>query len=153
MSGDLEKKDTVTLLEEQRDLEARLISLYNDSVGRVENPMGRTLLRMLELDSRKHLEICNAALKMIQGEEFTSSEKEPVFQQLEEHIRLEKEAYERANRIMQDPTIRRNPGLSSLIERLRYDERTHHNILMNITKRPFKELNLMDLRNLFRRPE
>ncbi|MFP3950553.1 MAG: hypothetical protein ACLFVP_00185 [Candidatus Bathyarchaeia archaeon] len=151
VSNKIDKK-VIDLIRDQIDVEARLISNYKNSVEGIDNIVASLILELLMLDSMKHLAVCKSAIKILEGETLPSSEKTLLIKEIDKHIELESEAYERINKIMGNRAIRNIPGLWSLLERIRYDERSHHEILMQISDKPFTPLNIYDLRTLFRRP-
>lgn len=154
MNRDLKSRDeAIRLVRDQLKIEGELINEYQNSADTIENPVARLLLQMLAMDSRKHAAICDAALKILEGETIYSDEKAEIYEGIQKHIQLEAEAYERATKILNNPHVRSNPGLWSLVERLQNDERTHHRILMEISKRAFVPVNLADLSSIFRGPK
>jgi len=142
----------IGLLREQVDLEARLIREYKNSKGG-DNVVANLILELLMLDSMKHLAICKSAIKILEGDNLLSSERTSLLQEIDKHIKLESEAYERINRIMNYGEIRNIPGLWSLLERVRYDEKSHHEILKEISEKTFTPLEVFSLRSLFKRPK
>ena len=147
---DREKEDVINLLNKQIIVEGELVRLYKETEGEIKSRPVKHLLRMIELDSRKHIDICHTVIDILQGEELVKTEKEEVIQGLKRHIELEKESIDRANEILRNDWIRETSGLTELIKKLKDDEEKHHMALIKLTEKPFIRLDPSDLTVLFR---
>lgn len=147
------KEEVIDLLRNQIELEAKLLDLYENTIEYIESGPVKHLLHMIQLDSRKHIDICQTAIEVLQGEDVLKPEKRELTEQLQRHIELEEDAVERANNILKNVWIRENKALSELIKRLRKDEREHHKTLKNLTRKEFFRVAYGDLYGMFRDPE
>jgi rubrerythrin len=132
-----EKKGAIELPKEQMKIEAECIRHYNDTAAEITNKPARHLLSMLQLDSRRHLEICRIAIHMLEGEDILEPEKEDIRESLRHHIELEKESVEMRNKLLKSTWIKENKGLSELIKRFRDDEKRQHTALKKLVDKPF----------------
>lgn len=147
------KKDEVLdLLRKQLEIEGELVNLYGKTLSDIESSPVRHLLHMIELDSRKHIDICLAAIEVLQGEDILKSKSE-LTEGLQKHIELEKDSIDRAGKILKNIWIRENKGLNELIKKLRNDEKEHHKALKNLAKKEFFQVEYGDLYGVFRDPE
>jgi len=62
-----ERQEIIELLREQMRVEGRLVGLYEQSAKKLTSAPVRHLLHMINLDSRKHIDICHAAIEVLQG--------------------------------------------------------------------------------------
>lgn len=145
-----EKKEAIDLLRRQMAVESNLIRLYEETAGDVKSRPVRHLLRMINLDSRKHVDICQVAIEVLRGEDVLSEEKEELIEGLQRHIELEKESIDRAKKILKNTWIRENKGLSELIKKLRDDEKKHHKALKKLTGKAFFRLDPNDFIGILR---
>jgi len=141
---EVERKEVIDLLRKQMKAEGELIGLYGGSKGEVESKPIERLLYTIQLDSRKHAEICQVVLDVLEGEDILKPEKRILVQQLQRHIDLEKESVDRLDKILKNIWIKENKGLSELIKRLREDEKRHHNTLKKLRDKPFFRLDPYD---------
>lgn len=131
------RQEVIELLRKQMAVEGELVGLYEKTAGEINSTAVRHLLHMIQLDSRKHIDICQTVIEVLQGEEVLKQEKEELLEGLLRHVELEKESIERANKILKNVWIRETKGLSDLIKKLRNDEREHHKALQKLAGRPF----------------
>ena len=90
--------------------------LYEESVRSIKSSPVMHLLHTMRLDSRKHIEICQAAIEVLEGQQFIAPEKKELVEGLKRHVELEKEAIARANKILENPWIQESPGLRELVQ-------------------------------------
>jgi hypothetical protein len=131
-----EKAEVIDLLRKQMTVEGELIRLYMESADDIKSIPVRHLLRMIQLDSKKHLDICQVAIEVLQGEEMLSEEKEGLIEGLQRHIDLEKESIDRAKRILKNTWME--------------DEKRHHKALKKLAGKRFFRLNPRDFVAVFR---
>lgn len=132
-----EKQEALDLLRTQMTVEGELVKLYERTEGEMKSSAVGHLLHMIQLDSRKHIDICQTVIEVLQGEEVLTQEKKELIEGLQRHVDLEKGSIERANKILKNVWIRETKGLEQLIKRLRDDEREHHKTLKKLTGRAF----------------
>jgi len=148
-----EKKEAIELLREQMKIEAECILHYNDTASEIKNKPAKHLLNMLQLDSRKHVEICRIAIDMLQGEDILEPEKEDIRESIQHHIELEKESVEMGNKLLKNTWIKESKGLRELIKRFRDDEKRHHTALKKLVDKPFYRIDPNDFVAKFRDPK
>lgn len=148
-----EKEEVIDLLRNQIAVEGELVNLYEKTVGGIENSPVKHLLHTIQLDSKKHIDICQTAIDVLQGKDVLKPEKKELTEELQRHIELEKESIDRANKMLKNVWIRENKALSELIKKLRRDEKEHHQALKNLARKEFFRVAYGDLYGLFRDPE
>jgi rubrerythrin len=144
------KEEVIQLLREQIKVEGGLIALYEKTAPDVTNKPVRHLLHMIRLDSQKHIDICQAAIDILRGEDVLQQEKQELVKGLNEHVKMEEDSIKRAEEIMKNEWIKQNAALSELIKKLRDDEKRHTEALKKLTKKTFFRLNSDDWNVLFR---
>ena len=132
-----EKEEVIELLRQQLKVEGELIGLYEKTGGEIMSIPVRHLLHSIQLDSRKHIDICQTAIEVLQGEDIVKAEKKELIEGLRRHIELEKDSIERDNKILDNVWIRENKGLRALINKMRDDEKEHHKVLVKLTDKEF----------------
>lgn len=132
-----ERLEVLDLLKEQLKVEEELITDYKKSEVAINSIAVKNLLNMHHLDSQKHVYLLQTVIDVLEGNQILSEEKEELIEGLKHHMEIEKEAIDRANRILKNVWIRETKGLNDLIKRLRDDEREHHKALQKLSKRHF----------------
>ena len=135
--ADKEKTEVIDLLRLQIASEGQLVRMYEESARGIKSSPVMHLLHTMRLDSRKHIEVCQAVTETLEGQQFLAPEKRELVEGLERHLELEKEAIVRANKILDNSWIRETPTLRELVEKLRNDEIAHHKALLDLSERPF----------------
>ena len=156
MSTDREtgqKEEVVEMLKKQLQTEGELVGLYEKHERETENKAMKRLMQMYRLDSQRHINILHAAIEIIQGEELFIEDKAPLKETLKQHLKLEKEALDNANKILGNIWVDENKGLKGLLELWRDDERRHHKALKDLTEKPYFQLGSNDMVALFRGEE
>ena len=72
---ELEREEAINLLREQIKVEGKLVGLYEKMAPEIQNKPVRHLLHTIQLDSMKHIDICQTALEILQGEDVLKEEK------------------------------------------------------------------------------
>jgi rubrerythrin len=146
---DKEKEEIIELLKEQIKIEGRLVGLYEQSAKDLTNTPVRHILHMINLDSRKHIDICQTVIEILEGEDVFKEHKEDLLKGLKEHRDLEEDSVNRANKILGSVWIRENQALKVLIEKLRDDEKRHLNSLKKLSEKPFFRIDAKDFTAVF----
>lgn len=81
--------EAVDLLRRQIEVERRLVNLYGKTVETLQSPAVKHLLHSIQLDSVKHIDICQTAIEILSGEELARDEKTQLKDELKRHIELE----------------------------------------------------------------
>ena len=132
-----ERQEVIDLLIAQVKVEAEAIAHHEKMADDINSPAVRMLIHTIQLDSRKHLEICNIVIAVLKGDEVLSQEKEEILEALKKHVELEEGSVDRVNKILKNVWIRESKGLNELIKKMREDERSHTDILKRIVGRSF----------------
>jgi rubrerythrin len=132
-----EKEEVINLLSIQVELEQKLVNLYKETSKDIKSNAVKHLLHMISLDSRKHIDICQLVIEILQGEDVLKEEKEELMTGLKQHMDLEKEAIERGNKILRNVWIQETKGLNELIKKWRNDEKEHHTMLKKLVGKTF----------------
>lgn len=90
------------------------------------------LLHTLRLDSRKHIEMCQAVIEVLEGQDWLPPERRELVEHLQRQVNADKDAIDKANRILENVWIQKTSVLKELIEALRNDEIGHYNILKDL---------------------
>lgn len=148
-----EKEEAIRLLREQIEVEGKLVGLYERSHKEIGNQPVRHLLHMIQLDSRKHIDICQTAIEILRGEDVLSEEKRDLIRGLKEHVELEEGSIKRADRILKNVWIMENKAVGELIKKLRDDEKRHHEALKKLSEKTFFRLDPGDFAVIMRGEE
>ena len=144
-----EKQEIIGLLREQMRVEGRLVELYENSAKELTNTPVRHLLHMINLDSRKHIDICHTVIDILQGRDVFKEHKSDLLKGLKEHMELEEDSVKRANKLLKSNLINMNKVLKALIEKLRDDEKRHHDALKKLSEKPFFHIDPNDFTVIF----
>lgn len=148
-----EKEEIIDILEKQVEQEHILVSLYEETEKDIKSSAVRHLLHMIQLDSKKHVDICQLVIDVLRGEEVLKEEKEDLKKGLQRHIQLEKAAIEKANKILKNVWIRESEGLNELVKKWRNDEKEHHKALKKLAEKPFIRISERDFFAAFKTTE
>ena len=145
-----EKREVVESLREQLTIEGELVGLYEEyERGTGNKAMGR-VMQMFRLDSQRHINIIQAAIELLEGEDVFTEDKEPLKESLARHLELEAEALRRANTILGKVWVEETKGLKELLHMWRDDERRHHAAIKDLASRTYFRLTSNDMVALFR---
>jgi len=130
------------LIKEQIKLEhetARKLGILEE---RMDSIAARLLIREMQLDSKKHAEILEAALKAIKGPEslweFTldiEADKKAVKKELEKHIEVEEKMM---RQIAEESGKTDDEAIKLLLKHFEEDEKKHHASIQTILSRAYK---------------
>lgn len=132
-----EKDEVISLLERQVEVERKLISLYSEAETSIKSMAVKRLLHMIQLDSTKHVDICQLIVEVLKGEDVLAEQKNEVLKGLQLHIDLEKDALDKARYIADSTWIRETKGLKELVRKWRDDEKEHNKWLKELMGRTF----------------
>lgn len=148
-----ERKEVIDLLRKQMAVEGQLVRLYKETAGNIQSSPVRHILHMIQLDSMKHIDICQVAIDVLQGKDILKQEKKEIIEGLKQHIELEKASIKMAKKILDNAWIREIQGLNKLIKRWRDDEKYHHKELTKMVKKRFFRLDPLGLIDVVRTPQ
>ena len=146
------KNQTIEELKEQITIEGQLIGLYEEQERISDNLPMKRIMQMFRLDSQRHVNILQAAVEIINGEEVYIEDRNTLANTLSKHLELEAEALKNANKILSQDWVDENKGLKNLLELWRGEKR-HHSALKRIVDRPYFRIGSNDLVAVFRGEE
>ena len=147
------KQEAVEMLRNQLKVEGELIGLYEEHERETDNKAMKRVMQMFRLDSQRHINILEAAIEIIEGEEVFIEDKKPLAETLEKHLALEKQALDNANKILGKAWVDENKGLKGLLQLWRDDEKRHHRAIKDLSSKTYLRLASNDMVALFRGEE
>ena len=147
------KKEAVEMLRGQLKVEGELVGLYEKQERDSDNKAMKRVMQMFRLDSQRHINILEAAIEIIEGEEVFIEDKKPLAQTLEKHLALEKQALDNANKLLVKAWVDENKGLKVLLSLWREDEKRHHRAIKDLSSKTYLRLASNDMVALFRGEE
>ena len=148
-----DRKEIVETLTEQLEIEGQLVGLYEEYEHGTENKALKRVMRMFRLDSQRHINILQAVIEIIEGEDMLIEDKKDLKESLVKHLELEAEAIKKANKVLGKQVINETQGLKILLEIWRDDEKRHHKALKELSTKTFYQLGVNDMVALFRDEE
>ena len=145
-----DREEALALLQEQLEAEKKLVELYTKTSEFIISGPVKRLLHSLKLDSRKHIEFCQAIIDVLQSDGLPRDEREELMVGVERHLKMEEEAIDRLNTISNNTWISESPGLSELIRKFQNEEREHHEFLLKLASKKFIREDPLDLFTVFR---
>jgi rubrerythrin len=121
----------IKFLENQIELENRIVRSVSDALERIENEAVSTALRGISLDSSKHAEMYRSAVSLLTSTALPLNEGQLDLQRetVEKHIRMEavviKELDKRLPRV-------ENEKMGLLLKAILADEHRHHKLLRRL---------------------
>ena len=147
------KSEAVETLKEQLVIEGQLVGLYDEYERKSENKAMKRVMQMFRLDSQRHINIIQAAIEIIEGEEVFIEDRAQLKETFKKHLKLEAEALNKANSLLRNLWVEENQGLKNLIQMWRDDEKRHHAVLKTITSKPYIRMTSNDFVSMFRDEE
>ena len=145
------KSEAVETLKEQLVIEGQLVGLYDEYERKSENKAMKRVMQMFRLDSQRHINIIQAAIEIIQGEDVFIEDRAPLKETFKKH--LEAEALKKDNGLLRKQWVEENQGLKNLLQMWRDDEKRHHAALKTITSKPYIRMTSNDFVSTFRDEE
>jgi len=96
------KADAIETLKEQLGIEGQLVGLYDEYERKSGNKAMKRVMQMFRLNSQRHINIIQAAIEIIQGEEVYIEDRGPLKETFKKHLELEAEALKNANSILRN---------------------------------------------------
>jgi rubrerythrin len=128
----LDSKDAlVDFLKKQIKIEQEIVNSLNKSLVAIMNPTVKGVLKGISLDSVKHAEMYDSAVKLLTSvppaltQENLDKQKELV----EKHIEMEAELIEKIGKVL--PNVE-NKKVKLLLNAILMDEKRHHELLKDI---------------------
>jgi len=127
----ISKGELVSFLRDQIKVENKIVNSINRALQDIGNPAVKGVLKGISLDSVKHAEMYEAAVKLLTSVSPALSQEHLDKQRdlVEKHVRMEAEIIERMSDVM--PTIE-NERVKLLLNAILWDEKRHHELLKNV---------------------
>jgi len=125
------KNELVIFLNEQIEIENKIVESLNSSLEEMGNPVVKGVLKGISLDSVKHAEMYASAVKLITkvSQALTQEHLDEQKELVEEHIQIEAKLIERISEII--PSIK-NEKVRLLLNAILLDEKRHHELLKKV---------------------
>ncbi len=111
-----DREEIVEVLGEQLKIEGQLVGLYREYESGTENKALKRIMQKFRLDSQSHINILEAVIEVLEGEDLLIEEKKDLKESLEKHLELEAEAIKKANKVLNKQFINETQGLKLLLE-------------------------------------
>jgi hypothetical protein len=147
---DDEKREVIEYLQDQIKIEGELIVLYEDYVRETENKPIKRIMHTIGLDCHKHIDLLQACIEIIKGEDVLLEDKKDIKENLSKHIKIEEDSIKKADKILRKTIIQDNKGLTELIKIWRDDEKRHTEALKKLADQTYFRLSTNDWVGLFR---
>lgn len=126
------QKDELTeFLKKQIEVENEIVKSLNKSLGDIQNPTVKGVLKGISLDSVKHSEMYASAVMLLTSvsQALTQEHLDKQRDLVEKHIRMEAELIKKIEKAL--PTVE-NRKVKLLLNAILEDEKRHHGLLKNI---------------------
>ncbi|MEM2338300.1 MAG: hypothetical protein QXU46_00785 [Candidatus Bathyarchaeia archaeon] len=122
------KSELLNFIKRQIEVENEIVDSLNEALKTIGNPSVRGVLKGISLDSLKHAEMYDAALKLLTTTQQALAQEHLDKQRslVEKHIRVEAELIKKISDIL--PTVE-NEKVKLLLTAILADERRHHELL------------------------
>lgn len=121
----------LNFIRQQIAVENEIVDSLNEALKSISNPSVRGVLKGISLDSLKHAEMYDAALKLLTTTQQALSQEHLDKQRslVEKHIRMEAELIKKISDIL--PTVE-NEKVRLLLNAILADEKRHHQLLKEV---------------------
>ena len=125
------KNELLDFIKRQIDVENEIVDSLNEALKSIKNPSVRGVLKGISLDSLKHAEMYDAALKLLTTTQQALSQEHLDKQRslVERHIRIEAELIKKISDVL--PTVE-NKKVNLLLNAILADEKRHHELLKEV---------------------
>jgi rubrerythrin len=144
LKEEVHRSEAVNFLLNQIKVEEELVKLYKNTSDMIISEQARRLLKIIMLDSMKHVEICRTAIEVIEGENLDMDERLEFEVGLKKHIELEIDSLKRAELLLENPVVESKEYLRTLVENWIDDEKKHHVILKGLSDGEMTRRNVLD---------
>lgn len=129
----MSKNELLEFLKTQIKIEKVIVDSVNKNLSELGNPVIKSVLKGISLDSEKHAEMYKGAISLLTNisqallqEQFEKQEKI-----VEKHIRIEAELIEKISNVISNID---NENVKFLLNTILADEKRHHEILQKVLK-------------------
>ncbi len=125
------KNELLGFIKRQIKVENEIVDSLNEALKNIGNPSVRGVLKGISLDSLKHAEMYDAALRLLTTTQQALSQEHLDKQKslVEKHIRIEAELIKKISDIL--PTVE-NKKVKLLLTAILADEKRHHELLKEV---------------------
>jgi rubrerythrin len=125
------KNELLDFIKRQIDVENEIVDSLNEALKSIKNPSVRGVLKGISLDSLKHAEMYDAALKLLTTTQQALSQEHLDKQRnlVERHIHIEAELIKKISDTL--PTVE-NEKVKLLLNAILADEKRHHELLKEV---------------------
>ena len=129
----ISKDKLVGFFKKQIDIENKIVTSLSEALGEMGNPAVKGVLKGISLDSRKHSEMYNAAIKLLTSVSPALTQKNLDRQKelVEKHMQMEAELIKELHKQM--PNIE-NKKVKLLVNGILQDEKRHHQLLKEVSE-------------------
>ncbi|MGB9698139.1 MAG: hypothetical protein ACPL5I_02035 [Thermodesulfobacteriota bacterium] len=118
-------------------VEEEVIKLTEETAGKAANSTVKYLLRAIQHDSRKHAELGQAALEILEYQQIAGAEeRKEVWDLLKKHEEMEKK---HKDNLSEMKSLTETPALKYIFEQIWNDEKTHHAMLETLMTKRFEK--------------
>ncbi|MGB9684406.1 MAG: ferritin-like domain-containing protein [Candidatus Bathyarchaeales archaeon] len=125
------KNELLDFIKRQIKVENEIVDSLNEALKDIGNPSVRGVLKGISLDSLKHAEMYDAALRLLTATQQALSQEHLDKQKslVEKHIRIEAELIKKISDML--PTVE-NKKVKLLLTAILADEKRHHELLKEV---------------------
>ncbi len=129
----MDKKETISFIDKQIDLEHRIIEITEENVSKLGNVFVKQLLLAISQDSKKHAALLESLRKAVEGPTpfISMAERDKIAKGIQKHIEMEAEAVKTYGQLLEQSNDDQVKIIASMI---REDEFRHHALLKEIHK-------------------
>ena len=123
--------EMLKFLENQINLEIKIVESVHDSIDKIENEAVRTALRGISLDSTKHAEMYRSAINLLTTSSIALNEEQLDLQKkvIENHIKMEEAVIKELEKKVEHIG---NEKVELLLKAILADEQRHHKLLKTL---------------------
>jgi rubrerythrin len=125
------KDELITFIQNQIEIEKQIVGSLKESLVNINNQAVKGVLGGISLDSEKHAEMYNAALKLLTevSSALTQEHLDKQIELVEKHIQIEAEIIERLDKSI---VKFQNEKVRLLLNAIMVDEKRHHSLLKEV---------------------
>ena len=122
-----------TFLNQLIEIEDQIVKSLDESLGEIENPVVKEVLKGISLDSTKHAQMYSAAIELIKKASKALSQQDLEKQKdlVKKHIEIEREL---VRRISEKISQIEDEKVKLLLNAILSDEKRHHELLKQVLK-------------------
>ena len=127
----ISEDELVGFLKKQVTVEKEIANSVNRTLEEIRNPAVKGVLKGISLDSMKHAEMYDAAIRLLTSvlPVLTQEDLDKQRELVQRHIRMEAELIEKINKTM--PSVE-NKKVKLLLNAIMIDEKRHHELLKRV---------------------